>query len=229
MNYYNEIDPFAAEWLRALIKEGLIPNGEVDTRSIADVLPADLQQFTQCHFFAGIGGWSHALEIAGWPVDAPAWSGSCPCQPFSEAGHGAGKKDERHLWPEMFRLVSACRPSIVFMEQVPQAIHHGWLDDVSFDYEREGYSVGACVLSGCVVEARQERERLWVVACTDSFTPQRPTVSRLERHSWATEPSVDRLAYGLQNRMEQLRAYGNAIIPPLAAEVVKAFMETDHV
>ena len=54
--YYNEIDRFAAAWLRELIKAGLLPDGEVDERSIADVSPGDLAGFTQCHFFAGIGG-----------------------------------------------------------------------------------------------------------------------------------------------------------------------------
>ena len=42
-NYYNEIDPFAAAWLRNLIKEKLIPDGDVDERSIADVQPVDLK------------------------------------------------------------------------------------------------------------------------------------------------------------------------------------------
>ena len=54
MNYYNEYEPFAAEWLKELIKDGLIPDGEVDTRSIVDVAPEDLKDFDQCHFFAGI-------------------------------------------------------------------------------------------------------------------------------------------------------------------------------
>jgi hypothetical protein len=65
MNYYNEWDSFAAAWLKELIKDGLIPDGEVDSRSIADVEPSDLKGFTQCHFFAGIGGWSRALQLAG--------------------------------------------------------------------------------------------------------------------------------------------------------------------
>lgn len=222
--YYNEIDPFAAEWLRNLMKKGLIADGEVDTRSIADVRPDDLRGFRQCHLFAGIAGWSLALRLAGWPDDEPCWSGSPPCQPFSEVGQQRGFADERHLWPEMFRLVRACEPAIVFMEQVPQSIQHDWLDAVSADYEGAGYSVGAAVLSGCVVEARQERERLWLVACSDRFTPVRAAIPWMERHSWASEPDVDRLAPRLPGRMEQLRAYGNAIIPPLAAEVVKAFM-----
>lgn len=84
--YYNEIDPFAANWLRNLSDAGLIAKGVVDERSIVDVTPADLVGFTQCHFFAGIGGWSYALRLAGWPDEREVWTGSCPCQPFSTAG-----------------------------------------------------------------------------------------------------------------------------------------------
>ena len=64
--YYNEIDPFAAQWLRELIKAGHIAPGEVDTRSIENVAADDLAGFTQCHFFAGIGTWSYALYRLTW-------------------------------------------------------------------------------------------------------------------------------------------------------------------
>ncbi len=64
--YYNEIDPFAAAWLRELIAHGVIANGIVDERSIVEVQPDDLKEYTQCHFFAGIGVWSYALRQAGW-------------------------------------------------------------------------------------------------------------------------------------------------------------------
>ena len=53
--YYNEIDPYAAQWLRNLIDAGHIAPGIVDERSIEDVHPNDLRGFTQCHFFAGVG------------------------------------------------------------------------------------------------------------------------------------------------------------------------------
>ena len=88
--YYNENDPKAATWLRELIRNGYIANGDVDERSIEDILPNDLAGYTQCHFFAGIGGWSYALRLAGWPDDRAVWTGSCPCQPFSTAGKGGG-------------------------------------------------------------------------------------------------------------------------------------------
>jgi len=73
--YYNEIDPHAAAWLRELIAGGFIADGEVDERSVLDVFPSDLKGFTQHHFFAGIGGWSLALRLAGWPDDRPVWTG----------------------------------------------------------------------------------------------------------------------------------------------------------
>src|SRR5262252_3748836 len=116
--YYNEIDPFACAWLRELIKENLIAPGEVDERDIKEVQAEDLKGFAQAHWFAGIGVWSHALRRAGWPDDRPCWTGSCPCQPFSASGKRQGFKDERHLWPEWLRLIEACRPTIIFGEQV---------------------------------------------------------------------------------------------------------------
>lgn len=161
MNYYNEFDPNAAAWLRELIQDGLIPNGDVDERSITDVTPDDLRPYTQCHFFAGIGGWSLALQLAGWPEDRPVWTGSCPCQPYSTAGKQRGNADERDLWPVFFRLIAECKPEFVFGEQVENAIRHGWLDRVYADLEREAYAVGAAVLGAHSVGAPHRRYRLY--------------------------------------------------------------------
>jgi DNA (cytosine-5)-methyltransferase 1 len=160
--YYNEIDKYCAEWLRNLILEGLIPAGVVDDRSICEVQAADLVGFTQCHFFAGLGGWGYALRLAGWPDNRPVWTGSCPCQPFSVAGKQKGFADERHLWPVWFNLIRQCRPAVVFGEQVASA--QLWLDGVCSDMEAEGYAIGAAVLPACAVDAPHKRDRLWFVA-----------------------------------------------------------------
>ena len=163
-NYYNEIDPYAAQWLRNLIDAGHIAPGDVDTRSIVDVKASDLTGYTQCHFFAGIGIWSHALRQSRWPDSRPVWTGSCPCQPFSVAGTGEGVNDERHLWPAWFELIQQCRPDVVFGEQVESAIKHGWLDLVQNDLERENYILGATGIPAAGVGAPHIRHRLYFVA-----------------------------------------------------------------
>ena len=164
MNYYNEFEPYAAQWLRNLIEAGLIPAGHVDTRSIIDVQASDLIGYRQCHFFAGIGGWSLAARLAGWPDDRELWTGSAPCQPFSVAGKGKAQGDDRHLWPHLFRLASARRPAVLMGEQVAAAVGKDWLDGVCSDMEGIGYASRAAVVPACAVDAPHRRDRLWFVA-----------------------------------------------------------------
>jgi len=162
--YYNEIEPYAAEWLRNLIAAGHIAPGVVDTRSIEDVHPADLKDFTQCHFFAGVGVWSLALRRAGWSDDRPVWTGSCPCQPFSAAGQGAGFTDERHLWPAFHHLIRQRRPAVVLGEQVASKDVEPWIDLVQDDMEGVGYRFGAVPFPSAGVGAPHIRDRLYWVA-----------------------------------------------------------------
>ncbi|CAI3933706.1 DNA cytosine methyltransferase [Commensalibacter communis] len=164
MIYYNENNKFAANWLEKLMQSGLIPFGIVDRRSITEVEPEELKYYTQCHFFAGIGGWSYALKLAGWDMKIPVWTGSCPCQPFSVAGNKKGFNDERDLWPVWFKLIQECKPTTIFGEQVESAIKYGWLDRLSDDLEAENYAIGSAVLPACSVGALHQRKRLWWVA-----------------------------------------------------------------
>lgn len=279
--YYNEIDQYAAQWLRHLIQRGIIPPGEVDTRSILDVRPDDLKWFDQCHFFAGIGGWSIALRLAGWPDNRPVWTGSCPCQPFSTAGRRTAQSDERHLWPVWSGLIGKCRPPTIFGEQVAAAVANGWWDDVAADLEAKEYACAATILPACSVGAPHRRERLWFMADSDfhrNFHAQRgvdgeteglPEIHRQEdgaawqpggtgaipslladadgrfnesgsaqrherrlqeaflrkgwySHDWNTEPAVGRVADGVPLKSHKLRAYGNAIVPQVAAEFIES-------
>jgi DNA (cytosine-5)-methyltransferase 1 len=180
--YYNEIEPFCCEWIRELIKDRLIPDGDVDERSIVQVAPEDLKGYTQCHFFCGISGWPYALRTAGFPEDRKVWTGSPPCQSFSVAGKRKGFKDERHLWPEFFRLIRECRPGLVFGEQVSAATGkvgsaitedsdepqkedgRAWIDLVQDDLEGIDYSLGKVVFPACGVGAPHLRQRLYWVA-----------------------------------------------------------------
>lgn len=287
--YYNEVDPYAAQWLRNLIAENLIAAGDVDERDIRDIKPSDLAGYTQCHFFAGIGGWSYALRLAGWPDDKPVWTGSCPCQPFSAAGQRKGTTDERHLWPEFRRLIAECSPTAIFGEQVASKDGRGWLAGVRTDLEALGYAVGAADLCAAGVGAPHIRQRLWWVAdadsegrrpgesaavgsgCAetlpagqaqsgrcgragrmgDSLQPGRESRNQPVDQStcgaqpsgglgfWSdydllpctdgkarpVEPGTFPLAHGIPNRVGRLRAYGNAIVPQVAAEFITAYQE----
>lgn len=312
--YYNEIDPFAAAWLCGLIKAGHIADGEVDTRSIEDIQPNEIQDFTQHHFFAGIGGWSYALRLAGWSDDRPVITGSCPCQPFSTAGKRTGTTDKRHLWPALYHHIRCLKPATVFGEQVASKDGLAWFDTVQTDLEVSGYTVEAADLCAAGVGAPHIRQRLYfcgrlansswparlrperwsdegfdtggsgeagLVAHADERVQreavgsskgeaavrrsgygfvdnpaskglaQRPSravlrreaLSQLERPSdisaWEAhdeigcvdgrtrhvEPGTFPLAHGVPNRVGRLRGYGNAIVPQVAAEFIKAIIE----
>lgn len=304
MNYYNEWDKGAAAWLRELIKQGHIPFGVVDERSITEVKPEDLDGFTQCHFFAGIGGWPLALRLAGVSEDTPCWTGSPPCQPFSAAGKQLGQFDPRHLAPVFLDLISECRPPVLFGEQVAPAIAKSWMCDLQTHLEGEDYAVGFAVLPACSVGAPHKRDRLFFGAhrlahasgITDNKRREhaqhrrqdeteqtgvgrrddgmgdadRERLQRERRDSdsqgrkgpdfrqagllngagtenntanphhgfWSdadwlgcrdgkfrpVEPGTFPLANGIPARVGRLRGYGNAIVPQVAAEFIKAFM-----
>ena len=195
--YYNEHDRFAAAWLRELIRDGLIPAGDVDERDIQLVQPADLAGYTACHVFAGIGGWAYALRLAGWPEDRPVWTGSCPCQPFSAAGKGEGFNDSRHLWPTWFRLIRECGPPVVLGEQAASRDGMAWFDHVSADMEAEAYAIGAADLCAASSGAPHIRQRLFFVAYAERGRPEggrhRPGPSRADLS--AKDCITERLAY----------------------------------
>ena len=162
--FYNENDAYPAAWLRNLIDADHIAPGVVDERSIVDLDPEELRGYTQAHFFAGIGVWSHALRLAGWADGDGVWTGSCPCQPFSAAGKRGGHADERHLWPAWFRLIRECRPRVIFGEQVASKDGLAWLDAVRADMEGAGYAFGAVDLCAAGVGASHIRQRAFFVA-----------------------------------------------------------------
>lgn len=257
--YYNENDPYCAQWLRNLIKGGFIADGTVDDRSIKDVRYEDIMEFDQCHFFAGIGGWSYALRSADWSDNRPIWTGSCPCQPFSRNGVGDGFCDNRHLWPDFFRLIKECRPVVIVGEQVASPLALNWFDRVCDDLEEEAYSCRALDIPACAVDAPHIRHRLYWIAkgscyvgkpdgnrwssrepssetlgqgnsvittsSDDTFWTDSEWIKGPDGKSRRIKPGIRLLAYGVPSRVAKLRALGNAIVPQVAAEVIKCFME----
>jgi DNA (cytosine-5)-methyltransferase 1 len=208
--YYNEFDTHAAAWIRELIKQKLIAGGEVDERSITEVSQDDLRGFSQCHFFAGIGGWSLALRLAGIPDDYPVWTASLPCQPFSAAGKQLGKADERHLLPHFLELVRQCQPYRIFGEQVEAAIRHRWLDDLRTAMEAEGYAVGSTVLGAHSVGAPHIRQRLYWVADGYRLRPStRGEGRQADGYGQAAESDCGAGVVGVVGDSESDDQYGN--------------------
>jgi len=236
--YYNEIDPYCAAWLQNLMDAGQIPCGVIDTRSIEDVRPDELAGFVQCHFFAGIAGWPLALALAGWPSDRPVWTGSCPCQPFSAAGKGAGFADERHLWPAWQHLINQCRPAVVFGEQSAKALE--WLRLVASDLEGMGYAVGCRPIEAACVGAKHKRDRIWFVADAerDKQSWEEPRigpagrVGRFEQSvPWDTDwksalRSIRAMGYGIARCVGGTDAARNAIVPQVAQAFIESYAES---
>ncbi len=205
--YYNEIDDYAAQWLRNLIEARLIADGDVDRRDIRDVTPAELSSYTQCHFFAGIGVWSYALRLAGWPDDLPVWTGSCPCQPFSAAGKRGGLDDERHLWPAWDWLIGQCAPQSIFGEQVASSDGLGWLDLVCSDLEGKNYAVGSPDSCAAGVGAPHIRQRLRFVAYADGGNASPAWEQRGgEQRQFAQDGATGDMAYAECQRRERGRS-----------------------
>ena len=214
--YYNDINLDCCQWLENLHREGIIPSGITTARDIQEITGAGLEYYTQCHFFAGVGGWPLALRLAGWPDDWPVWTGSCPCQPFSCAGKRKGDADKRHLWPTFRRLIDKCRPPIIFGEQVASKDGRLWLAGVRADLEAMGYAVGAADLCAAGVGAPHIRQRLFWVAYAGSlgFEPRsgRPDWQSQERLHWE-EFGADGKSNGLgdtgQPRLERHAGHGD--------------------
>lgn len=263
-SYYNDFDPFLCEWLRNLIAAGLIPDGKVDSRSIRDVQPDDLKGFDHVHLFAGIGGFAHALRLAGWPDDEPIWTGGFPCQPFSEAGDQRGADDDRHLWPEFHRLIDGCRPPVVLGENVPGIVGLA-LDGVLTDLEGSGYAARTALVPACAADAPSRRERVWICALADDRGVGRgrwedaPEGNLADRAQARWRESAGRgevrrdrdagfwngslvflgpdknrrrapvgihpLGDGFPGNLDRVRAFGNAIVPQVAEELIRNLMK----
>lgn len=235
-SYYNEIDPYCVAWLRNLIDAGHIAAGDVDDRSIEDVRADDLTGYSQCHFFAGIGGWSLALRLAGVEDSAKVWTGSPPCQDNSVAsaihGRRTGLRGARsglaHVWLD---LVDAIRPGAVRFENVPGI--SPWVAEIKVRLEGFGYGLSEPKLSSKSVGAPHIRERVWIAADlggeglpitrrSESPTPFQDPRATAPGNYWFEDSGRFRpVDDGLSERVAQVRAFGNAIDPFVAAAFIK--------
>lgn len=172
-------------------------------------------------------------------------TGGFPCQPFSAIGKRGGAGDDRYLWPEMLRVIRECRPTWVVGENVTGIIRME-LDTVLTDLEDEGYAIRSFVIPACGLGAWHRRERVWIVAdnvgaglerhpwnvdgggqsgrveagAARSITPS--SLPRDTGRLWADEPGVARMVHGVPDRVDRIRAVGNAIVPQIAEQIFRA-------
>jgi len=109
-------------------------------------------------------------KIKGWNSKDVILSGGFPCQPYSNAGKRKGKEDERHLWPEMLRIIREVRPRWIVGENVRGLVNwNGGMvfDEIHFDLETIGYEIQSFILPACSKNAPHRRDRIWIVAYTN--------------------------------------------------------------
>ena len=124
------------------------------------------------------------LEADGIP-SPDVITGGFPCQPFSVAGKQAGTSDDRHLWPEMFRIIQEFTPRWVVGENVKGItnIQDGMVfETVCTDLEGAGYEVRTFNIPAAGVGAPHRRERIWIVA-NRKESMVNPDDIRLEQHN----------------------------------------------
>lgn len=252
-HYYNEIDPYCCKVLRARIADGSLPDGYVDERDIREVKPADLAGYTQCHFFAGIGGFPLGLKWAGADSIDGLWTGGFPCQDISTANHrGRGLDGAKSgLWAEFYRLIRDVRPGCLIVENVSNLLNRGasrvFGDLAAIRYDAEWEMFPACAFGADII-----RERLFICAQPE---PQRragvlrgglgfgytahpawgPPNSldtpddRAERiEAWLREPAILGSLDGVPSKLVELQlgAYGNAIVPQIAEFIGRGLLQS---
>lgn len=180
-------------------------------------------------------------------------SGGFPCQPFSSAGKRRGDKDDRYLWPEMFRVISEIRPRWIVGENVVGIVHLA-LDRVLSDLEGIGYACQTFIIPACAVGAQHRRDRVAIVAAdSDCFGCGRrggqqrndgnrtyPNAKRQTgwgKVSYSTVPPVWnqtalsgdlRKDYGVSDWVDRIKSLGNAVVPQQFYPIFRAIYDIER-
>lgn len=161
-------------------------------------------------------------------------SAGIPCQPWSSAGEQRGKEDDRWIWGAVRRVIDEVGPGLVFLENVPGIIQEG-LPEIVRDLSKLGFTAAWDCFSACEVGASHSRKRLFLLAHagrerlegiheTSWDFDLQPTLE--VRKEWEAEPQVDRVALGIPDRVEQLIACGNGVVPLMAAFALRSLAKT---
>lgn len=170
--------------------------------------------------------------------------GGFPCTDISRAGKMAGLAGERSgLWGEMRRIIGEAKPRFVLIENVARLCADG-LYTVLTDLDSLGFDAEWHCIPGFAVGSPQVRDRVYVVAYSRALGHRRPGwvgrwlcgAEEARRHGWQgepqsdvqlwTEPSLDRVAYGVPGGVDGCRKLGNAVIPQIPELLGRAILAT---
>jgi DNA (cytosine-5)-methyltransferase 1 len=163
--------------------------------------------------------------------------GGFPCQPFSQAGKRRGKEDDRHLWPEYFRLIQEIRPTWVLCENVIGLINMG-LDQVLSDLEGENYSCQTFNIPACALYLNHWRQRFWILAYSlpgdrslggehRRIRGELKQISQYKMGEIETSPRMVGNFDGLPGGLDRLKQLGNAVVPQVVEIIGRAIMQTE--
>lgn len=181
-------------------------------------------------------------------------TGGFPCQPYSETGHQMGAEDDRDLWPQMLRVIAEAKPRWVVGENSPEVLKMVF-KEIKAGMEGIGYEVGEpLVIPACAVGTNHVRERAWILAHTNDERQQargaegvrgsaamaargmvckhlHPTPHsdfRIRRAIRRSPSGIPRMDDGLSNRVDRNHALGNAIVPQVAYEILRAIVSLEN-
>lgn len=165
-------------------------------------------------------------------------SGGFPCQPYSIAGKRRGKEDDRDLWPEMFRIIQELKPTWVVGENVANFANME-LERTLTDLESEGYEAQTFIIPACAVGAEHRRDRVFIVAYSGSKRLEgihnegdrialQPFEGAIPGYKRKATPRVLRRGDGVPNRVDRIRALGNAVVPQQIYPIFKYIMEIER-
>lgn len=157
-------------------------------------------------------------------------TGGYPCQPFSLAGKRKGTEDDRHLWPEMFRIIKQARPTFIVAENVIGHVTMG-IDKVLNDLECEGYSTRPLVIPACAVDSPHRRDRVWILAYSNKKQERAIRIRGLQKskkNAWPRLVLPGRIGMvdGIPDWVDRCGSLGNAIVPQIAYEILIAISNT---
>ena len=179
-----------------------------------------------------------------WRNDDVIVTGGFPCQPYSNAGKRMGKEDERHLFPEMMRVIKEIKPTWVVGENVRGLL--SWNDgevfnDICDEFENENYEIQSFVLPAAAVNAPHRRDRIFFIAFSkqNKSKIKSPIIKQdFYVEDWKDFPKtnpisakdsiqLDNIKYS-KWRIESIKAAGNAVVPPLILSIFKSIQKVNE-